>query len=236
LESDGDDELNIIEEGNLSSQAEADVNESLEQIQDYEQLLEATPDDIEILKPLADNYFTLAELEASSGLTNDSFGHYKSAADNYRKILTLQPDNASVRLSLGLAYDGLLMREVAYRELRSVQSNDPVALFDLANAYIKVGLYTEAKQSLDAIQTDDPETLINIALAYAEELQLYTEAEAAVARATEIDLDNQRAWLTLGFILKSAGKDAEATVALEKAIEIDPHSPIAEEAQSFLDS
>lgn len=235
LDDDGDEETNLLEEGNLSSQAEAEVTAILEQIEDYEKLVEDAPDDVEILKPLADSYFSLAELEVQNGLVNESFGHYKSAVDNYRRILVLQPDNAAVRLSLGLSYDGLLMREVAYRELRSVNTSDPQLSFDLANALIKVGLFAEARQALAAIDTDDADLLIEIALNYVEDLQLLEEAEAAARRSTELNPANQRAWLTLGFILKAAGKNEEATVALEKAIEIDPNSPIAEEAQNFLD-
>jgi tetratricopeptide (TPR) repeat protein len=234
LDSDDSDDLAIIEEGNLSAEDKSQVTETLDEISDYEQLVASSPDDVSILKPLADDYFGLAQLEAQSGQTNDSFIHYKSAVDNYQKILVLQPDNAAVRLSLGLAYDGLLMREVAYRELRSVETSDPVLLFDLASALNLVGLFSEAKQALDGIVTDDPELLINVALEYTENLQLYTEAEAAVLRATDLAPDNQRAWLTLGFILKAAGKEEESRIALEKAVELDPESPMAEEAQNFL--
>lgn len=235
LEDDGDEGTSLIEEGNLSSQAEADVTATLEQIDDYESLLENSPDDIEILKALADSYYGLAELEVQNGLVNDSFTHFKSAVDNYRKILALQPDNGAVRLSLALAYDGLLMREVAYRELRSVKTSDPQLTFDLANAFIKVGLFAEARESLESIETSDANLMTDIALNYAEDLQLFDQAEAAARQATGIDPANQRAWLTLGFILKSAGKEEEARSVLEKTIELDPQSPIADEAQNFLD-
>lgn len=207
----GDEQLDIVAEGNLSAQAEEQVNQMVEEIDNYERLLRAAPDDIEILKPLADDYFDLAELEEQNQLTNDAFKHYKAAVDNYRKILSLQPQNVPVRLSLALAYNGLRMRDVAYRELASLNISD-----------------------LGAVDTSDTSLLIDAGLLYQEGYGLLTEAQTLLARATVLEPDNSRAWLSLGYVLKAEGRAAEANAAFEKVIEIDANSDYAQAARDYL--
>lgn len=211
LSSGSDEQPDIIKEAGLSAEAEEGVRQILDQIASYEELLVSTPDDVEVLKPLADNYFDLAKLEEQNKLTNDAFGHFKAAVDNYRKVLVLQPDNGPVRLNLALAYNGLLMRDVASREL------------DVFSV-----------ESLGAIDTSDTALLIDAALFYQEELGRLPEAEALLVRATTIEPDNSRAWLSLGFVLRSQGRTGEATTAFEKVIAIDPNTSYAEGAREYL--
>lgn len=211
LSSDSAEQPDIIKEAGLSAQAEEGVKRILEQIASYEELLVATPDDVEVLKPLADNYYDLAKLEEQNQLTNDSYGHFKAAVDNYRKVLALQPDNGPVRLNLALAYNGLLMRDVASREL------DVFSVTDLG-----------------ALDTSDTELLIDAALFYQEELGRLPEAGALLTRATTIEPDNSRAWLSLGFVFRSEGRTAEAKTVFDKVIAIDPNSSYAEGAREYL--
>ncbi|MHB8968114.1 MAG: tetratricopeptide repeat protein [Thermoleophilia bacterium] len=211
LSSDSEEQPDIIKEAGLSAQAEEGVKRMLEQISSYEELLTTAPDDVDVLKPLADNYYDLAKLEEQNQLTNDAFGHYKAAVDNYRKVLAVQPDNGPARLSLALAYNGLLMRDVAFRELQ---------------------VFTV--ESLSALDTTDTDLLIDAALFYQEEFSLLPEAEALLGRATAVEPDNSRAWLSLGFVLRSQGRTAEATAAFEKVIAIDPNTSYADGAREYL--
>lgn len=204
-------ETAVITEGSLSAQDEEQVKQILDQIGNYETLLQATPDDVEVLKPLADDYSDLARIEKDSQLTNDSFKHYKAAVDNYRKILALQPGNAPVRLALALAYDGLLMRDVAYRELTNFTVDQ-----------------------LSAMETDDTELLIDAALLYQEGFRLLPQSETLLQKATTLEPDNARAWLSLGFVIKSEGRTDEANAAFNKVIEIDPDSDYAQGAREYL--
>ncbi len=45
----------------------------------------------------------------------------------------------------------------------------------------------------------------------------------------------QRIWLSLGFVLMAQGKTEDATLALQKAVELDPDSGAGREAKSMLD-
>ncbi|RJQ44250.1 MAG: hypothetical protein C4534_06735 [Gaiellales bacterium] len=211
LLSDDTEELGIVSEGSLSAEAEARVAEILAQIEDYEKLLEASPGDVGILMPLAGSYYELAKVEEQYQQTNDSFRHFKSAVDYYRQALELQPENDAIRLSLALSYSGLRMGDVALREIESLSVSD-----------------------LESLGTNDTSLLIDAGLLYQEEYSRAAEAEILLVKATTLEPENQRAWLSLGFVRRSAGKTSEANAALEKVIAIDPTSDYAQAAQEYL--
>lgn len=231
----GGDEAVVTGDSTLPAEVQTRVDELQGLVRSYEDLLQTTPSDLEVAKALGDSYYELASLQEQNNKLNDAYSSYKGAVDNYRKVLAATPDNAAARMSLGLAYYGLGMRDVAYRELRSVDTGDPVTLIELGNAFVKVNLPAEAEQTYRKVQTDDPEIIIELGLAYLEGLQRIEDAERELKRATGIAPDNQRAWLSLGYVLYNADKVDEARTALDKAIGLDPSSEMASEAQRFLD-
>jgi len=44
----------------------------------------------------------------------------------------------------------------------------------------------------------------------------------------------QRIWISLGFVLSSAGNNTEAKTALSKAVELGPDTPVGIEAKRML--
>jgi len=60
------------------------------------------------------------------------------------------------------------------------------------------------------------------------------EALELVTDGVLADPNHQRIWLTRGFILSQTGRSAEAVSALEKAIELDATTPIADSARKML--
>ena len=204
-------DLSIMQEGGLSAQAEARVQQMLDQIDNYEKLLESSSDDVEILLPLADNYYDLAKLEEENQQINDSYKHYKSAVDYYQHVLQLQPENIAARLSLALSYSGLLMGDVAMREIETLTGSE-----------------------LSALDTTDTDLLIDAGLMYQEDYGRPEEAEILLIKATTQEPENQRAWLSLGFVLSAAGKTTEASAAFEQVIAINPNSDYAQAAEQYL--
>ena len=60
------------------------------------------------------------------------------------------------------------------------------------------------------------------------------EAIAALKKATTLDPELQRAWLSYGFVLRSAGREKEGRAALEKTIKLNPATAQGIEAKSML--
>lgn len=210
MDNDGED-LAIVNEAGLSAEAEARVDDLLEQIGNYEKLLQSSPDDVEVILSLADAYSDLGKIEAEYEKMNDSFTHFKAAVDNYRRVQQLSPDDKEIYLKLALAYDGLLMTDVAYRELASYTPDD-----------------------LAAAQVGDASLLIDAGLLYQEEYGRSAEAISLLQRATSLQPEDQRAWLSLGFIFRSAGMNDEASVAFNQVIALGPDSDYAQSAREYL--
>lgn len=72
---------------------------------------------------------------------------------------------------------------------------------------------------------------VGIALHYAGRS---AEAVDKLKQGVAISPGHQRIWLTLGFVQARSGATAEGRAALQKAAEMDPNSPIGQEAKRLL--
>src|SRR5665811_1261725 len=109
-----------------SSQAvKIQLDDLQERINAYQALLQRNPDDFEAIKGIGDSYLEMGAYLREDGSTNESYGNYKKAVDQYRKYLAMKPDDVEVRTDLGLAYSYLQMIDIAIRELRTATAADP---------------------------------------------------------------------------------------------------------------
>ncbi len=151
---------------------EAEITNKQEQIDQFQGLVDANPQDTVALRGLGDAYLELGSLQKEGGDINSAYRSFKSAVDNYRSYLAINPNDQEVHIDLGFSYFNLVMFDVAEKELRQVTVAAP---------------------------------------------------------------DNQRAWLVYGVILDRMIRTDEANAAWQKAYELNPSSPIGQEAKRFID-
>ena len=131
--------------------------------------------------------------------------------------------------------DSNLMKVLPVEELM-VDTSDPQALARLGDQYFESSNYMQAieiyKKALE-IDPNDIDTLNDLGLAYH-----YTGnsdlAEEVLIKGTVTAPSFQRIWLTLGYVLKSAGKNEEARSVLQKTVDMDPDNEVGQEALIML--
>jgi tetratricopeptide (TPR) repeat protein len=116
---------------------------------------------------------------------------------------------------------------VVYTELDALLPRRPEILNNLGVALFGVGRYREAEQRYRealAIDPDLPHTLCNLATLLQADPE---ESASCVRRALEIDPRFPGARTKLGLLLQSAGRDREAEVAFQEALESFPNDAVA---------
>jgi tetratricopeptide (TPR) repeat protein len=91
----------------------------------YQNLLQRNPSDFDAMKGMGDSYLEIGSAQSENGEVNDSYRSYKNAVDQYRKYLSIKPDDVEVRIDLGLTYSYLQMIDISQRELRAVVAAAP---------------------------------------------------------------------------------------------------------------
>jgi Flp pilus assembly protein TadD len=117
-----------------------------------------------------------------------------------------------------------------------VDTSDPQSLAHLGDDYFESSNYEQAIEIYKKVLEDNPsdiDTFNDLGLAYH-----YTGnselAEETLIKGVEIAPEFQRIWLSLGYVLKSAGKDDESRSALQKTVDMDPDSDVGQEAIRML--
>ena len=117
-----------------------------------------------------------------------------------------------------------------------VDTSDPQSLARLGDEYFESSNYEQAIEIYKKVLEDNPsdiDTLNDLGLAYH-----YTGnsdlAEETLIKGVEIAPEFQRIWLSLGYVLKSAGKDDESRSVLQKTVDMDPGSDVGQEAIRML--
>jgi Tfp pilus assembly protein PilF len=128
----------------------------------------------------------------SAGLTAQSQGHLDDAIEDYRQALAHEPRDT-----------------VAYYDLGTVQSTQgdlSLAVQDYDAALQFNGNYAPALYNLALLLTpSDP-----------------TEAVSLYQRVTQVSPEDATAYLNLGFVLHTLGRDGDARTAFAAAVRIDP--------------
>lgn len=141
-------------------QAMQDAVDYTPQIEAYQDMLKADPNDTVALVGLGDIYLTS--------------GRYLDAADQFNKAVALNAADPSYYDRLGQAYFGLGMVDVALRELQKGLAIDPAnqsLLLTLGLIYASTGKVAEARQTLQKAYDVNPGTnLAHVAQQFLAEL------------------------------------------------------------------
>lgn len=138
------------QEGSQAMQVE--IDDAKQKIDAYQDLVNRNPGDLDALRGLADNYYDLGTLQSEDNQQNEAYVSYKTAVDNYRKFLALQPDNPDVQVDIGLCYAYMEMAEVAERQLKAVTEAGPNWAAERCNVHDCQKTWQRALHSLGWVQ------------------------------------------------------------------------------------
>lgn len=128
----------------------------------------------------------------------------------------------------------------ALMEQLQANPDDPATLLSLADEFYAGGQYPTAATWLDKLLAVDPENIKGLLARGAVYFNLneVEPAEAAWRKVLELDPKNQEAYYDLGFMYFYQANPDYVAVQREwaKAIELDPTTPLAKNAQAHLDA
>lgn len=151
--------------------------------------------------------------------------------DAYQGIVTRTPGDVEALKGLGDSY-----LELGNLQNENNETNESFASFKSATDFYRKYL---------AAKPEDAEVRIDLGYAYSlllmpevavRELKAAAQAAPNIADPEARKKAEQRAWHVLGFVLENnLGLNDEATQAWQTAYNIDPNTPMGQEAKQFLD-
>jgi Flp pilus assembly protein TadD len=117
-----------------------------------------------------------------------------------------------------------------------VNTDDPIALASLGDRYFESNNFFQAIKIYEKVielNPNDVDTYNDLGLALHYTGKTDSALETLI-KGTEVIPSYQRIWLSLGFVLASAGRNEEARPVLKKTVELDPDSEIGQEADRML--
>lgn len=182
---------------------------------------------------LADAYFGLGYLDL---LDKD----YLSAEDNLKTAVRLSPGSAAAVLNLGIVQLQLRKYGDATASFKRAAELAPKS----AQARVYLGQAYSLQEDLKAAEAAYREALALDAASFGAlkglggyvllTTERYAEAEAVLAKATELNPMDSTAWSFLGQACHYQGKDQAARAAYERALAIDPTNKQAQEGKAAL--
>jgi tetratricopeptide (TPR) repeat protein len=166
---------------------------------------------------------------------------YQKAVTSFKKAIDLEPENLQFQYHLGLAYSSMGKHEDALKIFRSIVDKEPVrflkAYFDIAAVYANQKKYREAIDTLTTIEDINPqETRVYLEKGYA--YQKLGDHEKAVENFNKAkDLDPamlQIARYNIAAVYAETEDFNKAEEMFDKAIQVDPDTPIAENARKSI--
>ncbi len=188
---------------------------------------------VEIDKQNVNALVLLAQVEIAQGRTDQAISNYKRAID-------VAPNMPQLRVALGSIYEKQVNWEAAqlvYQKALEIEPDNPFAANNLAyillehggNVNVALTLAQTARRGLpDLANTAD-----TLAWAYFHN-GAFSVAAPLLEDAVKKDPGNSSYRYHLGLIYQNLNDSARARAELEKAIRIDPKSPIAESARRAL--
>ena len=158
-----------------------------------------------------------------------------------KEAVSINPQVAVYRDTLGLVYLELGRPEMAIEELRRATELDPKladAHFHLGTAYAEAGRWEEAVTSYRralALPTLTIHDFVhqNLGLALYH-LKRYPEAESSLRFALSLDPQMQAAYYNLGLVLVAEKRQDEARAVFRRARQLAPDSPFGQAARERL--
>lgn len=152
---------------------------------------------------------------------------YECTLEEYKRILTVNPNSAQAHMLAGEALDGMKRPDEAiaeFREAEKVAPVEPNVHFGLGYLLWTQHRYPEAKKEFELELKNDPRHAQALAYLGDTEIKLEqpAEAEADLRKAVELPDAIRMAWVDLGIVLAGEGKNDEAAEDFERAIAMDP--------------
>jgi len=172
-------------------------------------------------QPAAQTPVADADALLAAGIAAQQHHDYRSAIEDYRKVLAIQPETAEARANLGAALAESGDFEAAIEEdRRALQAapNQIAVRSNLALAYYKKGDMTHAHAEFEAVHAARPADVKTAVLLGYTDIKLEKDADAAQLLAPlepghESDMDFEYV-LSLAFI--DSGKEADGVPRMEK--------------------
>ena len=180
------------------------------------------------------NYFA----DGVEALDVKDFG---AAERSFKKAISLEPENMEFQYLLAVTYVRLKRDQEALNIFESLIKRDPKiyfkAYFDIAGVYTRAGIFQKALNTLNLAEQADP----NSARVYLEKgyvyknLKEYDQAIKSFSRAKELDpKESQLAYYMIGAVDLEREKFENADLMFNKAIQIAPKTPLAQNAKQTL--
>jgi Tfp pilus assembly protein PilF len=188
---------------------------------------------VEIDKQNVNAFVLLAQVEIAQGSTDQ-------AISNYKRAIEVAPNTVQLYVALGSIYEkqgNWQAAQPVYQKALAIEPDNPVAANNLAYIMLEHGGSVNVALTLAQTARRGLPNLANSAdtLAWAYFRNgAFSVAAPLLEDAVKKAPDNSSYRYHLGLTYQNLKDSARARVELEKAISIDPKSPIAEEARGAL--
>ena len=172
--------------------------------------------------------------------THASLKKFDQAIADYQRAIALSPHNASLFVALGVVYEKKRDWQQAsenYRKALALKPDEPLAANNLA--YLLLEHSGDVNVALSLAQTGRkglpnlPNSADTLGWAYYR-TGAYSAAAPLLETAVKAAPDNQSYRYHLGVTYEKLKNSARAKAELEKAISLDPKSPVADEARQAI--
>lgn len=163
------------------------------------------------------------------GMAFYSTGNYYAAAQAFRRVYSLYPDNPDVAFNYGIALQTLGRFESALAPLLkgiSARPEDSAAHLSLGVCYLGLGRFPEGVVALEESLRGDPsniQALFYLAIAY-HKLNRDADANERLRWMAERNPQSPLTYLYTARALRMASKFTEAEEVILKSLELDPRS------------
>ncbi len=184
-----------------------------------EKAVAVNPQDTKIMSTLADAY--------------QKAGHVDKAAETYKKLVELNPDDAKYYLNtIVKMYDGAGMPDKAIETTKAMidlNPQDADAIYNLGYMYVQLKKFDEAvetfKKAID-VRPNFEYAYSNLGYCYTQ-LKKYNESIETYKKLTEINPENADGWMSIGIGYMYLKKFDPAVEPLQRAIELKPDNAYA---------
>ncbi len=194
----------------------------LSKLKKYDEALESYDMAIAIADDFSSAWYNRANVLAITGKVED-------AAESYRKTLEFEPDDINALYNLGIAYEELEKYAEAiahYRRCTELKPDFTDAWFALSCCHEAMQEYEEALKAIDTALRHMPDSTdflqLKAEIFYNQErLDLSIETYRDIV---SIDSASPQIWVDFALVLRESGLFNESITALERSIELQPHS------------